>query len=69
MLIKRKSTQVIRAAVASSAAGMLMSVSCGMEELQAVATGIQAAALQLDRGDRENDDLTFGEWILSELND
>ncbi len=68
MLVKRSATQVIKAAVASSAAGMLMAGGCGMEELQAVATGLQAAAGQLDRGDRD-DNITFGDWLISELDD
>ena len=68
MLAKRSATQVIKAAVASSAAGMLMGGGCGMEELQAVATGLQAAAVQLDRGDRD-DNITFGDWLISEFDD
>ncbi len=68
MLLKRSATQVIKAAVASSAAGMLMGGGCGTEELQAVAIGIQAAAGQLDRGDRD-DDMNFGEWLISEFDD
>ena len=67
MLLKRNAAQVIKAAVASSAAGMLMNGGCGSDELQAVASGIQAAALQLNDGDRDN--ITFGDWLLSEFDD
>ena len=47
--------------------------SCGPQELQALITGIEAAAAVLanvDTGTQEvqvNADLNFGEWFLSEL--
>ncbi len=60
----------VSAAVGISACGAALAVGCGSDQLQAVIAGIEAAAGSLDRADRNHDeDITFGEWLLSELDD
>ena len=68
MSLKHSAGNLLKTAVCFSAAGMLLGASCGAQELNAVVAGIEAAAVQLNNHDRD-DDVTFGEWLLSELDD
>ena len=41
-----------------------------MNELQAIVVGVEAAADVLNLGSRDRDnDMNFGEWLISEIND
>ncbi len=60
----------LRAIVGLSACGTALTVSCGSTELRAVVAGIEAVAGSLDRTNRDSEeDISFGEWILSEFDD
>ncbi|MCH7838974.1 MAG: hypothetical protein IID38_01890 [Planctomycetes bacterium] len=51
---------------------VVLGAACEASDLQAVAAGLEAAAGQLqgrDLNQSHDDDLTFGEWLLSELDD
>ncbi len=56
----------IRTAVAASSAGMLFASSCSTDQLQAVAAGLDVVFASLNDTD---DNITFGDWLLSELQD
>jgi hypothetical protein len=45
---------------------MLLSSSCGVEELRALVAGVDAAA---DRLEDDHDDISFGDWLADELDD
>ena len=70
-------TQLKRALVGLSASGLLLATTCTADDLRAVVIGIEAAAAALDPGtsgtqiiiSEPNNDLNFGEWFLSEIND
>ena len=50
----------------------VLGAACEASDLQAVAAGLEAVAGQLqgrDLNQDHNDDLNFGEWLLSELDD
>ena len=49
------------------AGGLLLSSSCSLRELEAVSVGLGAVADELEGNKAE--DITFGEWLLDELND
>lgn len=68
MWMKRTATGLLRAAVGLSAMGALLGATCSSEELRAVISGLEAVARSLDDADH-NDDVTFGEWFLSEFDD
>jgi hypothetical protein len=61
-------SNTLRAAAALAASGIALGSTCSSAELQAVVAGIEAAARSLD-GNAHDDDLTFGEWLLEELDD
>ena len=53
---------------------VVLGAACEANDLQAVAAGLEAAAGQLQGRDLNQnqshvDNLTFGEWLLSELDD
>ena len=68
MSLRCSAGNLLKTAACLSAAGTLLGTSCGTKELDALVAGIEAAATQLDRNDRD-DDVTFGEWLLGELDD
>jgi len=58
----------VRTIVGLSACGAALAVSCGSNELRAVVAGIEAVAGSLERTNHDaDDDLSFGEWLLSEF--
>lgn len=65
MSIKHTARKLGKIAVSFSVAGTLLATSCGTDELRALAAGIQAATNQLD----DDNDITFVEFLLSELDD
>ena len=65
-MIPNRFRNLLRAVVGLTAAGMLFATSCSATGLRAIAAGFDAATTELDHQD---DDLTFGEWLLSELDD
>ncbi len=65
MLFKRLATRALVSAAGLSLAGTVLAGGCGSDALDAVAAGLNAAAQALN----EDDQPTFGEWLLSELDD
>ena len=68
MRIKDNTNMLLKALVGLSFAGVLLGSSCTTEGLQAIVAGLDAATDSLTRHDDSND-LNFGEWLLSELDD
>ena len=64
MGIKNRAGYVWKTVAVLAAAGMLFGSSCSLRELEAITVGLDAAAGHLEA----EDDITFGEWLLSELN-
>jgi hypothetical protein len=60
------SARLARCGLAVLAAGTLFSSSCSSAGIQAVIAGIDAAAATLNQS-LGDDDLSFGEWLLNEL--
>ena len=59
-----------RKAAAIAVGGTVLASGCGMNELQAIVVGVEAAADVLNLGSRDRDnDMNFGEWLISEIND
>ena len=70
MCKKRTARDVLKRAIALSATGMLLATSCSATGLRALSDGLDAVVGSLAAADRDHDeDITFGEWILSELDD
>ena len=68
MCKKRTAKDVLKRAIALSATGMLLAMSCSSTSLQALSDGLDAVAGSLAAADRDRvEDITFGEWLLSEL--
>ena len=63
---KHSAGYAFRSVAGLLAGGLLLSTSCSLRELEAVSAGLEAATHQLDG---EDEDITFGEWLLDELND
>ena len=69
------STQLKRALVGLSASGLLLGTNCSANELRAVVVGIEAAAPALIPSESQftiterNNDLNFGQWLISEISD
>ncbi len=68
MSLKRGARDLGKTIVALCGAGIMLGTSCGAKELEAIMAGIDAAARQLNAGGN-NDDINFGDWLLSELDD
>ncbi|MGB2986277.1 MAG: hypothetical protein WBE26_10370 [Phycisphaerae bacterium] len=68
MSTKRIANDLFKTAAGLCAAGVLLGSSCSSSELEAIVTGVEAAANSLDNREHE-DNITFGEWLLSELDD
>ena len=68
MLKRTNKQRSWRVLVLACAAGTLFASSCGSNGLQAVVAGLDAAAQELDRGNRNND-ISFGNWLMDELGD
>ena len=54
-----------RTAFLVAAAGTLLESSCSTAEVKAILTGIEVATNQLNQA--ENDNISFGDWLASEL--
>jgi len=68
MRIKDATDKLLRVLVGLSFAGVLLGSSCITEGLQAIVAGLDAATDSLTHAD-DDDELNFGEWLLSELDD
>ena len=66
MLLRHTKRRLWKYLAGLCAAGMLFGASCSSDQIQAIATGLQAAASELD--DRD-DHITFGDWLADELED
>ena len=68
MMQKSTNGKLWKRLVALSASCMLLGTSCGVDDIQAVVVGLETVSSQLDRN-RHDEDTTFGEWLLEEIND
>ena len=68
MRIKESVGSLFKMAAGLSVAGTLLGMSCSSEGVQAVVAGIDAVAQSLSQHDQD-DDISFGDWLLSELDD
>ena len=68
MLRKRTAGDVLKNAAGLFFAGTLFATSCSSEGVQAVVDGLLAVAGSLQDSSRD-DDLTFSEFLLNELNE
>ena len=59
--------RILQCAAAVSAAGMLFGATCTSDGIRAVAAGLEAATTQLNH--EYDDDISFGDWLLDELDD
>ncbi len=69
MLRKSAVENVFKVAVLLGTSGMLVASSCNMQDARAVSAGIDAAAGYIDGQQVEDDDISFGDWIMDELDD
>ena len=67
MLVKRTATTWRKVLLGGCTALTLYTTTCGFDQLEAVVVGFQAAADRLDN--RGDDDISFGNWLLDELDD
>lgn len=69
-MLKRMASYGFRAFVASAGSGLLLAGSCSSAEVkQAVLAGVEVAANDLLNNAQEDDDISFGDWLSSELED
>ena len=68
MTMTRMGRKLVSTAIACSSGGLLLATSCSASDVQAIVTGIEAAT-QVLVNNNHSDDITFGEWLLSEIND
>ncbi len=68
MLRKRTAGDVLKSAVGVFFAGTIFATSCSSEGVQAIVDGLLAVAGSL-LDSSSDDDLTFGEFLLNELNE
>ena len=54
-----------RAAILLSAAGTMLEASCSTDQVRAILAGVEVATNQLDQA--QNDSISFGDWLASEL--
>ena len=66
MSLKRTGNKLWRCALGLCVAGTLFGSSCSSEQIEAVAAGLQAAVSEMD--DRD-DNISFGDWLMNELED
>ena len=67
MLLRQTRQKLLwKCAAGLCAVGTLFGATCSSDQIQAIATGLQAAASEMD--DRD-DNITFGDWLLDELED
>ena len=67
-MVKETAKRLLVAAAGLSAAGTLFANGCSTDTLEALVAGVEAAARTLDDSERNND-INFGEWLVSELDD
>jgi hypothetical protein len=66
--VKETAKRLFVAAAGISAAGTLFANGCSPDTLEAVVAGVEAAARTLNDAEHDND-MNFGEWLISELED
>ena len=54
-----------RAAILLSAAGTMLETNCSTDQVRAILAGVEVATNQLDQA--QNDNISFGDWLASEL--
>ena len=70
MTLKKRARNVLRTILIISASGMTLAVNCTDQQFQVIAVGLNAiAGAFTNESQQSNNDLTFGEWLLSELDD
>ncbi|MFH1109006.1 MAG: hypothetical protein V1790_07415 [Planctomycetota bacterium] len=63
--LRRVVHETWRAAILLSAAGTMLEASCSTDQVRAVLAGVEVATNQLDQA--QNDNISFGDWLASEL--
>ncbi|MFQ5590536.1 MAG: hypothetical protein ACE5HE_05185 [Phycisphaerae bacterium] len=62
--------ELVKIFAAFCAVGTLLASSCDVRGIRAVEVGLDAATTYLDEQDAgRNNDISFGDWLLSELED
>ena len=56
-----------RAGLVLAAGGTVLASSCSTDQVKAILAGVEVATNQLDQA--RNDDISFGDWLASELDD
>lgn len=60
----------VRAFFAWSVAGTVLMSTCSSSQIQAIVTGVEIIASALAEDDRsDNNNISFGDWLFSELTD
>jgi len=62
---RRRSPAWCKAALVTFAAGSVLATTCTSDQVKAVVTGIQVVTSQLN----QDDDISFGDWLASEIDD
>lgn len=67
----RKTTfeDLLKVTAALFASGVVLAGSCSTDSFQALSVGIDAAAGYLNDQESPDDDISFGDWLLDELED
>ena len=63
--LRRVVHETWRAAILLSAAGTMLEASCSTDQVRAILAGVEVATNQLDQA--QNDNISFGDWLASEL--
>jgi hypothetical protein len=58
---------VWRAGLVLAVGGTVLASSCSTSEVKAILAGVEVATNQLDQA--RNDNISFGDWLASELDD
>ena len=55
-----------RTAIVVAAAGTVLETACSTDQVKAVLAGVEVTTNQLEQ--TQNDNISFGDWLASELN-
>ncbi len=61
----QRTSRLLRTGLAWLASGALLATSCSPQQLQAIVAGLEVVGSVVEN--RGDDDITFGEWLLDEL--
>ena len=63
--LRRVVNRTWRAAILLSAAGTMLETNCSADQVRAILAGVEVATNELDQA--QNDNISFGDWLASEL--